>query len=151
MEGLAIGDTNDSTVESDLPVSVSSLEIKILNLSDNPQVLPFNGTDLPEALDLQDFTYRLMEIVFGSSSEGLITGEITSLEQAEPPDTDSDGVPDLADECPGTPKGAIVYSNGCMKGDIDRDGNVEGGGQPYEEESSRCSGIDRSFPLWDGD
>ncbi len=41
-------------------------------------------------------------------------------------DADSDGVIDCVDACPATPKGAIVYPNGCMKGDIDNDGDVDG-------------------------
>jgi len=37
------------------------------------------------------------------------------------PDTDSDGVPDALDQCPGTPPGVKVYSNGCPV-DTDQDG-----------------------------
>jgi len=36
-------------------------------------------------------------------------------------DTDGDGVPDRKDECPNTPKGVQVYSNGCPL-DLDQDG-----------------------------
>jgi hypothetical protein len=115
-----------STVNSDLPISVNYLEIKFVSVSSHTPVPPFTSTDLPEALTLQDFTYGQMQIGFGLSSGGTITGLITSLEPPEPPDTDSDGVPDLTDECPDTPEGAIVYSNGCMKGDTDKDGDVDG-------------------------
>ncbi|MBW4934747.1 OmpA family protein [Marinobacter sp. F4206] len=40
---------------------------------------------------------------------------------AAPADADGDGVPDDADECPGTPAGATVDSTGCEP-DADRDG-----------------------------
>src|SRR5204863_294627 len=43
----------------------------------------------------------------------------------KPPDTDTDGVLDGLDKCPGTPAGAKVDANGCplvQVGDSDRDG-----------------------------
>lgn len=39
----------------------------------------------------------------------------------QPADSDGDGVPDSRDQCPGTPAGATVDSNGCEP-DSDRDG-----------------------------
>jgi outer membrane protein OmpA-like peptidoglycan-associated protein len=43
----------------------------------------------------------------------------------EPPDEDGDGVPDRRDDCPGTPRGAIVDDNGCPS-DGDGDGVFDG-------------------------
>lgn len=40
-------------------------------------------------------------------------------------DTDGDGIPDGADKCPGTPRGAIVDANGCPL-DTDGDGVADG-------------------------
>jgi hypothetical protein len=44
----------------------------------------------------------------------------------ECPDNDSDGVRDCVDECLNTTQGATVKPNGCMEGDIDNDGDVDG-------------------------
>ena len=41
-------------------------------------------------------------------------------ERKKAPDTDRDGVPDAEDQCPGTPAGVEVYSNGCP---VDTDGD----------------------------
>lgn len=43
-----------------------------------------------------------------------------------PPDTDADGVLDLEDRCPDTPKGALVDKHDGCPWDIDRDGIMEG-------------------------
>jgi len=42
---------------------------------------------------------------------------------AVPVDTDSDGVTDLNDDCPGTPSGAAVDDNGCALSQVDSDGD----------------------------
>ncbi len=44
---------------------------------------------------------------------------------SKPRDTDGDGVPDRADRCPGTPKGATVDATGCPN-DSDGDGVLDG-------------------------
>jgi hypothetical protein len=126
-DGFAIGDHNNETTTSNLPTFFCTSELKLVNVSDNSSLPPFSSTDLPTVLTLQDFVYRLLTVNFGVfDMNGTIQGEITSIAPASPPDSDSDGVYDPADECPNTPEGAIVYSNGCMKGDMDNDGNVDG-------------------------
>jgi len=44
--------------------------------------------------------------------------------KSEPADADNDGVPDNRDQCPGTPAGVSVDSNGCER-DSDNDGVVD--------------------------
>ncbi len=54
-------------------------------------------------------------------------------------DTDGDGVPDLIDRCPDTPKGALVDSrNGCPW-DLDQDGVLEG--------IDKCPDTPRGWPV----
>ena len=41
-------------------------------------------------------------------------------------DDDSDGVVNIFDKCPNTSQEATVKPNGCMEGDVDNDGDVDG-------------------------
>jgi hypothetical protein len=59
-------------------------------------------------------------------NEGFFDTELRHAIYVKEADYDSDGIADGLDECPNTPKEATVKSNGCMEGDIDNDGDVDG-------------------------
>jgi OOP family OmpA-OmpF porin len=53
-----------------------------------------------------------------------LSGVVGQIAKAPPPDTDGDGVPDAADQCPDTPFGREVGADGCQL-DSDADGVVD--------------------------
>ncbi len=57
-------------------------------------------------------------------------------------DTDTDGVPDLDDDCPGTLNGAAVNANGCALSQLDTDGD----GFSDDAEINGITGTDPSDP-----
>jgi OOP family OmpA-OmpF porin len=58
--------------------------------------------------------------VFFSGCAGFLDKILVCEEPAVPVDSDGDGVPDCRDNCPDTPKGVAVDSNGCP---LDSDGD----------------------------
>ncbi|NWH04841.1 LamG-like jellyroll fold domain-containing protein [Desulfobacter latus] len=84
--------------------------------------------------------YTNFEVSFDESIEGAYSGNLfpggdipysiatlNFIGEGASKDTDNDGVSDAQDQCPGTPAGTIVNSNGCgrIKGDVNGDGRVD--------------------------
>ena len=86
---------------------------------------PLTGIQLPLTLDLEDFNHDRVVEIYGTD---LLTiyGEVDTLERFYP-DDDDDGAPNYLDLCPNTPTGFIIKANGCIEGDYDNDGDVDGG------------------------
>jgi hypothetical protein len=68
-------------------------------------------------------------------------------------DSDSDGVPNIFDNCPGTPAGYYVFSNGCRCNDTSSSTYVRGGGimktaKPRQPANPRETGITTPTGGW---
>jgi OOP family OmpA-OmpF porin len=79
----------------------------------------YHRIEKPKDLDLLGIGDRAKAYFDISATLNLLTNPLHAR------DTDMDGVPDVRDKCPDTPKGCIVDENGCPK-DSDNDGVCDG-------------------------
>lgn len=116
-------EASEEDFSSNLPEAISVLILEINSTFTNASG-PLTGIQLPLTLDLEDFTGERYITIEGINSLR-IEGEIDTLERFYP-DDDDDGVPNYLDLCPDTPAALSVKSNGCLEGDYDNDGDVDG-------------------------
>ena len=62
-------------------------------------------------------------VIFAGGRGGLSYEAIPQRLATAAPDSDGDGVPDAADQCPGTPAGNTVNADGCADSQLDSDGD----------------------------
>ncbi len=119
-------------VTTNLPADITHLVFAISKIFQPPDPSPLASCGLPLTLDLNDFPdvnpqepeLQQIEIYGPDFSDSLrIGGELDTLDIL---DGDLDGVPDHLDLCPATPEGTTVKTNGCVEGDYNNDGNIDG-------------------------
>ena len=111
-------------ISSNLPESINRIDLALVSYLVEPGG-PLTGMQLPLNINLDEFTDNRLIVIEGVDSL-LIEGEIDTLERFYP-DDDDDGVPNYLDICPNTLAGLIIKGNGCIEGDYDNDGDVDGG------------------------
>lgn len=114
---------NENDISSNLPGSINELYFVLVSYFTASNG-PLTGIHLPLALAIEEFMEDRIINISGVNSLS-IEGEIDTLERIYP-DDDDDGVPNHLDLCPNTPAGLIVKVNGCLEGDYDNDGDVDG-------------------------
>ena len=88
------------------------------------------ATPLHAALNLSDGCYAVWAELYDDTGQLLDDDEFTlCITTTTPSDGDSDGIPDSDDECPNTPTGTPVDSNGCPEeeGPESGNGSTDGG------------------------
>lgn len=121
---FGFGADSENGITTSLPESIDRITSESWAIFQLPGPSPLANTELPLALDLNDFPDERMIEIYGIDSL-LILGELDTLERIYP-DGDSDGVPDHLDLCPSTQEGTPVKTNGCVEGDYNNDGNIDG-------------------------
>ncbi len=110
-------------ITTSFPVPIEGIYFDLgASSSQPPGPSALTSIGLPLKLDSNDFQdYRIIEIYGVDNLQ--ISGEIDTFHGQ---DSDSDGVPDSLDLCPSTPEDMPVKTNGCVEGDYNNDGNIDG-------------------------
>ena len=124
VDAFVCDEPNQDDISTNLPEAIEEFYIELVSFFSSGGG-PLPGTQLPLTLDLEGFReYRSISLNGAGSMR--IEGEIEELNRFYP-DDDSDGVPNHLDLCPETPEGLKVKINGCVEGDYDNDGDIDGG------------------------
>lgn len=98
----------------------SDYDLYVLDQSGQYVAVGYNagGTESVEfAVSAGTRTYTIRAVPF-SRGASAYSGVVTLNAPDPTKDTDGDGIPDVSDECPGTPMGATIDANGCSGREI---------------------------------